>query len=70
LVWLHEHTGIAVAAYQAPVENRLGQGINPQYLTMNARALPATEFADYTTEQPNIVGDLRMSFAVMWSRRQ
>ena len=26
----------------------LGQGINPQHLMMNARALPAPEFADYT----------------------
>jgi hypothetical protein len=26
----------------------LSQGINPQHLMMNARALPATEFADYT----------------------
>jgi hypothetical protein len=26
----------------------LDQGINPQHLTMNARALRTTEFADYT----------------------
>jgi hypothetical protein len=26
----------------------LGQGINPHHIMMNANALPATEFADYT----------------------
>ena len=26
----------------------LGQGINPHQIMMNARALPITEFADYT----------------------
>ena len=26
----------------------LSQGINPHHIMMNARALPATEFADYT----------------------
>ena len=39
-IWATSPTNARVAS--------LGQGINPHHIMMNARALPATEFADYT----------------------
>jgi len=44
-------TGLGIWAASpttARVSPSMGQGINPHHIMMNAGALPATEFADYT----------------------